>query len=134
MNSHEARSILLVEDSPVDTFLLCNALAKLPGIRVPVLQTERLRDALALLQGGAIDLILTDLNLPDSFGLETVRALVEAAGGIPILALIGDSAANNEAQLLKAGACGQIFKDHINDPIFAESIEHALQGKAAGCS
>src|SRR5436190_20635560 len=110
MIAHWKIDVLFVEDSPVDAFLLREGLSKLLAAGAALLHAERLSEALAFVRQHTLDLILTDLNLPDSFGAETLRALVEVAGGTPVLALVGNDTPEIQAQLREAGASGQILK------------------------
>ncbi len=119
-------SILLLEDSPFDVFLLRTNLARLFGAGFSLLHVERLKDALTLLRKNPVDVILTDLNLPDSFGPETVRALVRDAKGIPVVALVGDNTPGLEEELMHEGTSGQVSKDEINTPVFDEVISRTL--------
>jgi response regulator of citrate/malate metabolism len=78
--------VLVVEDEP----LLAEAhrvyTERLSGFTV-VGVAHTARDALAILRGGAVDLVLLDLNLPDRHGLEVCRALRAAGSGIDVLAV-----------------------------------------------
>ena len=67
--------ILLLEDNPVDAALLQNSLQKSGGGRFDLEVADRLAGALACLGRGQTDLVLTDLNLPDSRGLDTFNAV-----------------------------------------------------------
>lgn len=126
MNTHPPLRILLVEDSPLDTFLLRERLSDFLSESTPLLHAERMKDALRLLRENSADVILCDLNLPDSFGPETVRVLVRHAGGIPIIALIGDSKSDIAPQLHQAGADAHLLKRDINTPLLVELIEQTV--------
>jgi DNA-binding NarL/FixJ family response regulator len=126
MNEHGQTTVLFVEDSPLDAFLVRAGLEK-AFAQAQLLHTERLCDALGLLKNQHIDLVLTDLNLPDSFGPDTARALVEAAGAVPVLVLMGDGASDIHQRVSAAGACGAITKDTLANPqLLAQAIGNAL--------
>ena len=124
--------ILLVEDSPQDAFLLRTRLSRLVDGKLELLHAERLGEALALLRQHPVDLVLTDLSLPDSLGVDTVRALVEQAGGVPVVVLFGCSTPEIAEQLTGAGAWGHISKDRLNSPALAEIVQAAAERKQAG--
>src|SRR5687767_12332627 len=113
MNNQETICLLLVEDNPLDVFLFRESLAKLSDTPVQLIHAERVTEALALLRQHAVDLILTDLNLPDATDREAVQRLV-AAGEVPVLALTGQRDKELEARLLKDGACRVLAKDHLS--------------------
>ena len=70
--------ILLVEDDPIVAALVRLNLDQAKWGDVSVEHAETLADALARLDRADFDLIVTDLNLPDSPGLDTLDALVRA--------------------------------------------------------
>src|SRR5688572_8979333 len=102
--------ILLLEDNPQDAFLLRAALERAGLHDLQILHAERLAEALQMLTANTVDLILTDLNLPDSLGLETVAELARNTTNIPILVLTGHSDADSERELLQHGASGKLSK------------------------
>lgn len=67
--------ILLVEDSTTDTLLVLNALDRIQGSEV--VAVKRLSEALAQLKENSFDVVLTDLGLPDSYGMETLHSLYQ---------------------------------------------------------
>src|SRR4051812_9242556 len=79
--------VLLVEDNPTDAFLLQEYLAGLPQFSFT--HARRLQDALRILREDSIDIILSDLGLPDSAGLETFERLYSQSPDVPILVLTG---------------------------------------------
>ncbi len=82
-----AITVLLVEDSETDADLIEAAVAA-EGEYV-VRKAESLKDALDALGGDAPDAVLLDLGLPDSQGLDTLRAVIEKADGVPVIVLTG---------------------------------------------
>lgn len=79
-------SVLLIQSDPLFADLVAGILDE-AGITVDVV--PRLTTALARLVRDHVDVVLTDLELPDSTGPETVRFLRSAAPDIPIIVLAG---------------------------------------------
>ena len=123
--------VLVLEDSPQDVFLLRAALEKVPASNCEVLHAERLCDALDVLQRQPIDLVLTDLNLPDSTGLDTVNELVGRARGVPVVVLAGCNPREVNQQLTKTGAWGCISKDRFDCPALSQVVSVARERKQA---
>ena len=63
--------ILLIEDSPEDVFLLHAALDRVSGTRFQVEIARNLEAGMEAVTGCRVDLVLLDLTLPDSSGLES---------------------------------------------------------------
>ncbi|HEX5219675.1 MAG TPA: response regulator [Verrucomicrobiae bacterium] len=120
-------TLLLIEDSPLDAFLIRIELAK-TFAQLRLLHAELLRDALSIFHQNSVDMILTDLNLPDSFGVDTVRRLSSEVASTPVIALISNITPQSQNELLQAGATGLIPKDHLRVPAaFAAAVEQALR-------
>src|SRR5207244_12858797 len=81
--------VLLVEDEPTDAFLLHETLATAKLVPFQVTQVTRLSAALQHLAAEHWDVVLLDLSLPDSLGLETFVTLHAQVPGVPIVVLTG---------------------------------------------
>jgi CheY-like chemotaxis protein len=112
---------LVLEDDPTDALAMRRELAD----RFEVILAETLADALIRLTapGRAPDVIVTDLNLPDSTGPRTLEILRETAPGIPIVVSTGHLSATVRRQLDLLGAA------HLHDkndgfPILRALLQH----------
>jgi len=81
--------ILVVEDNPGDVRLIQVMLSAVGQSRFELTPVARLSAALKLLQEENFAAMLLDLNLPDSYGLETFRRLHEQASPVPVVVLTG---------------------------------------------
>lgn len=124
MNGDRATTVLLVEDTPEHAALVEEALAdEASGGRFQLVVAARLDAALAHLRDGGIGVVLLDLVLPDSEGLETFRRVRAEASELPIVIV---SALKDEALALAAmreGAQDYLVKGHL----FVELLPRALQ-------
>lgn len=84
---------LLIEDDAEDALLISRFLDSDDGsgLRLAVEEAATLQAGLARLDKGGIDLVLTDLTLPDSRGLETVRTVLARFPNVPVVVLTGMS-------------------------------------------
>ncbi len=80
--------VLLIEDSPNDVFFISTLLSK-TAEEVIVKHFDRLADGLAAINNGNINIILLDLGLPDSQGMDGLKVLQEKFSSIPIIVLTG---------------------------------------------
>src|SRR5437016_1455289 len=80
---------LLIEDNPADARLIELMLAEADAESFELRKVERLEDGLRELGNGAVDVVLSDLSVPDSNGLETFQRLHARAPHVPIIVLSG---------------------------------------------
>ena len=125
-------TVLLVEDNPGDARLIRERLADLDRFRPRLDHVETLAAAVERLRGSAPDLVLLDLNLPDSRDIGTVRTIVEAAPGVPVIVLTGRKTGEAATRALRLGAQDYLVKDDITGPLLERSIRYAVERKAAG--
>ncbi len=83
------RYVLVVEDSGTDYKIIEHHLREAGGVEFRVERATRFADGLKRLNEGGIDVVLLDLSLPDSSGLETVRKVHFHAPDVPIVVLTG---------------------------------------------
>jgi diguanylate cyclase (GGDEF)-like protein len=76
------------------------------------------------------DIVLLDLNLPDSRGLDTVRSAVLASHDAPILVLTGSMDDETGTGAVEAGAQDFLPKPEMLTPILKRSIDFAIQRKS----
>lgn len=95
--------VLLVDDDPLFADLVRSALVE-SGAEFEIDSVPRIDAALAWLVREGTDLILADLNLPDSHGAGTVRLLKRAAPNIPVIAMSGNDDLNVALDAVREGA------------------------------
>ncbi len=101
MNRNQIR-ILLIEDDPDDVLLLRGALNNVTTVRFQVLHADHLSMGLERIKEDEFDVVLLDLNLPDSQGLETLDELVSLDREVPIVVVSG---LGDETILIKNRFC-----------------------------
>jgi len=119
--------ILLVEDNPGDADLIQVILADSVTTRYEFTRADRLASALQVLATTQVDLILLDLNLPDSNGLETVKKMFAAAESLPIVILTGTDDRQLGFEAVKAGAQDYLVKGKIALDVFERIIRYAME-------
>ncbi|HEV2479843.1 MAG TPA: PAS domain S-box protein, partial [Puia sp.] len=122
-------TILTVEDNPSDLFLL-EHMIKSSGLVVRQLcSASCIRDAYGLLTMQAIDVVLLDLTLPDSFGLHTFIHLKPVVQRIPVIILTGMSDTNIALEAIKEGAQDYLVKSELTEGLLAKAIQYSLERK-----
>ena len=121
--------ILLIEDSPLQARLIEEMVSEVQSAQFHIERADRLSKGLERLAGGGIDLVLLDLTLPDSWGLDTFIRLRAAHPAIPVVVLTG---AGNEKVCREAeqrGAQECMVKDQLSSISLDRCIRNALAGK-----
>ena len=118
--------ILLIEDDSTYAKLLGRMLALSPvGFHVVV--AHRLTAALSELYKNRFNLILTDLNLPDITGIDTIEALRSAESSLPIIVLTAMEDAALESQAIAAGAQICLRKSDIDTKRLLDAMHQAVR-------
>lgn len=123
--SRKAVKILLVEDS-VDNAELFKEYLKASGEFDPV-HVFRLSDAFESLSQGDVELVLLDLNLPDSSGLDTLRKVHAKVPGIPIIVLTVHSGEAMITEAIREGAQDFLVKTEIAPNLLIRSIRYSIE-------
>lgn len=121
------RTILLIEDDPFYARLVREWFASRSGETAPVLNLAGTLEAglLRVAQGG-VNLILLDLNLPDSAGLKTLAAAIQGAPGIPIVVLSANDDEGITLQAIQLGADDYLVKDKCGAELLLRVVESAM--------
>ena len=126
MNTKTKTQILLIEDNPGDVTIIKVYLEE-AGLKYSLHHQDSLSDALELMQHTPIDVVLLDLNLPDSSGFKTLTTFFERAPQVPVIVLTGT---NNEIignQSVRAGAQDYIVKGQFDSKFLGRTIRYAVQ-------
>ena len=128
--STEPTKVLLVEDNRGDARLLYEGLEEALPEQFQMTHVRRLSEALEYLWEETCDVVLLDLGLPDSHGLDTLVVTRAQAPGVPIVVLTGfqDEALAGEA--LKGGAQDYLVKGQVDSKLLARSLRYAIVRKA----
>ena len=124
-------SVLLVEDNPGDARLIEEILIETEGASFDLVCAERLSKGLERLASGDVDLVLLDLSLPDSQGLDTFARVYEEAPQIPIVVLSGVDDEALAIQAVREGAQDYLVKGMADTDILVRSIRYAVERKLA---
>lgn len=105
--------VLVVEDSKMQSILTCRQLKSTSQHFIPV-DVQTLTMACECLQNETFELVLLDLNLPDSSGIGTIERVREVHETIPILVLTGTNDFQVGVQCIAAGADDYLPKDELS--------------------
>lgn len=119
--------VLLVEDNPGDVGLMKASMEDSLYHKVVTLHADRLQKAVEMVMSEQPDVILLDLGLPDSSGLDTVDRMVRAAGPIPIVVLTGYSDESLGLEAVTRGAQDYLVKGEADSASLARSLRYSIQ-------
>jgi signal transduction histidine kinase len=123
--------VLLVEDDPTDGFLLQETLAAAQCVPFHVTQVNRCSVAAQHLATEPWDVVLLDLSLPDSRGLETFATLHAQAPGVPMVVLTGLDDETIAVEAVQEGAQDYLVKGQVDGPGLVRAIRYAIERQRA---
>ncbi len=118
--------VLLVEDEPGDAHLVRQILRAAAEIRFDVTWVSRFDEARQVLRSHPLDVVLLDLSLPDSHGMDTVQMARQAAGTLPLIVLTGHDDTGFALQALDFGAQDYLVKGRFDTDGLVRTIRYAI--------
>jgi PAS domain S-box-containing protein len=119
--------ILVVEDNPGDARLIQEMLAESAEAQFVITHTDKLSKALDYLANEHYDIILLDLGLPDSFGLDTFAKIHSRKPQIPIIILTGLDDKNLALKAVRKGAQDYLIKGQCGSALLINSIRYSIE-------
>jgi two-component system, cell cycle response regulator len=126
---HEWFKALLIDDDPGDARLVREMLAGGGFARFDLQVTNRLADGMRRVSDGDIDVVLVDLSLPDSQGINTISILHAHAPDVPIVVLTGTTDEATGVQALNAGAQEYLLKEQASGVVLIRALRYAIERK-----
>ena len=120
---------LLIEDNPGDARLIEMMLAEADRESFEVRHVDRLEDGLRELGAGGIDVVLSDLSMPDSHGLDTFLRLHTRAPHVPIIVLSGLNDTTVALNAVHQGAQDYLIKGEVDGQLLARAMRYAIERK-----
>ncbi|MCU0475205.1 MAG: ATP-binding protein [Anaerolineae bacterium] len=123
--------LLLVEDMAADALLLRAELMQ-TSLRFEIDHVQRVAHAVErLLVGGQYDVVLLDLSLPDSRGLDTLRRVREVDPHVPVVILSGYEDAQIGLEAVKNGAQDYLMKGRADAALLERALQYAMERAAS---
>ena len=135
----DSLEILLIEDNPGDARLIQEMLRGTEELAQRVSSDESagntpeitcqttLQDGVETFESKSIDVVLLDLHLPDSEGLETLETVHEECEGAPIVVLTGLRDQQVGVKAIQRGAQDFLVKDEVTSELLVRTIHHAIE-------
>jgi two-component system chemotaxis response regulator CheY len=103
-------NILIVDDSATMRMIIIKSLRQAGFESATVIEASGAKEALQKLAAGGVDLMLSDVNMPDITGIELVKVVKAKMKALPIVMVTTESSPEMKQQMLDAGANGIITK------------------------
>jgi PAS domain S-box-containing protein len=123
--------VLLIEDDPDDARLVGMILAQSPASSFDLVHHRRLPAALEELGRGDFHVVLLDLNLSESTGLETLDLVHGCRPDVPVIVLTGLNVPDLALEAVKAGAEDYLFKNRLEGDLLVRAVLYAVQRRLA---
>ncbi len=123
--------ILLIENNPHEAERLRQAVLKLSTSPVEVSVASTFNEGHALLLTGAYNAVLANLNLPDSRGTDTARAIYARVPDVPLIAITTADKEDAGLQAMQQGAAGYLVQSEISVSMLKRELRHAIERKHA---
>ena len=123
--------ILLIEDSLAEARLLQEVLKGFKLSQFSLIHVKRLEEGLRKLSQEIFDVILLDLTLPDSQGLESLPLLMQQAPSLPIVVLTNNNDDKLALEAVRQGAQDYLVKRQVNVDLLVRALHYAIERKRA---
>ena len=122
-------NVLVIEDNPADMRLIREGFLELTQPVFKIYHADRLAQGLEQLRREPIEVVLLDLSLPDSTGIETLKRVHDAFAKLPVIVLTGfeDEALGLEA--MRHGAQDCLVKGQTDGKRLARILMFAMERK-----
>jgi DNA-binding response OmpR family regulator len=117
----------MVEDNEGDYVITSELLSMSELSIASLLKANRISEAIGLVNANKIDLILLDLSLPDSSGIETFKFMRRAAPDLPIIILSGQTDMKISLDAINLGAQDYLIKGEFDEKLLAKTILHSIE-------
>ncbi len=120
-------NVLLLEDNPGDAFLLKFYLDESTSPKFNVMHAETLKAALDMLAENTFDIIISDMNVPDSFGVDTIKAILSGYPGNMLIVLTGLTDEEVGLETVRFGAQDFLVKGKFDGKVLVSSLMFAFE-------
>jgi diguanylate cyclase (GGDEF)-like protein/PAS domain S-box-containing protein len=123
--------VLLIEDNPGDARLIVRQLERIRDTVFDVETTDRIAAGTAALMRRRFDLVLLDLSLPDSRGIETLDLVLQCGLDVPVVVLTGLDDDTLALEALRRGAQDYVVKGQIDWRMLKRTVRYATERSQA---
>ena len=123
----EELKVLLIEDNQGDAFLMKFYLGESTDPVFNVSHAETVKAALDFLAENRFDMILSDMNLPDSFGVDTIKTILSKYPGNLVVVLTGLTDEAVGLETVRYGAQDFLVKGKFDGKVLLSTVLFAFE-------
>lgn len=120
--------VLLIEDDPAQARLIEHLLNR-SSQRFKIEWVDRLSLAVERIAEGGLDVVVVDLGLPDSHGIDTFDAVRAADAFLPAVVMTSTDCEDLATEAVRRGAQDYIVKRHHSGPTISRALRYAVERK-----
>lgn len=121
--------ILYIDDDPAEVFILEETLVHAPGFDYELVHSENLTHALELLNSSSFDVVLLDLGLPESTGIDTLEQFLRIHNHTAVVVITGLNDFDVSVSAIEKGAQDYIVKGQYEPLMLIKTIKFAIERK-----
>lgn len=123
----QSLKVLLVEDNFTEAALFGEFLSKTQRISFELTHAQRLDETLKRLEQDSFDVIVLDLSLPDSQGMEPVVSVRSKVPLTPIVVLTDQEHEHLAVKAIDSGVQDYLLKEQLNTPLLVHVLSYAIE-------
>ncbi|RQD67486.1 MAG: response regulator [Desulfonatronovibrio sp. MSAO_Bac4] len=119
--------ILYIEDNPVDIRFFQEIARELKSIQLDLKVANSLAEARDTIKASKLDLIVSDLGLPDSMGLYTVKQIISEFPELPVIVMTSINDEQLGIQAIRMGAQDYLPKGNFDSGLLSRAIKYSVE-------
>jgi len=127
MGENEIIKVLILEDNPDDFFILKEALESSENMDFEISHVHRLARAISVMHEKPVDVVILDLQVPDSIGLETFLSFHGKFPHIPVVIMTGTKDYRIAIDAVQKGAQDYLNKGESSASAIIRTIRYAIE-------
>jgi len=124
-------TVLIIDDDPVQVQAISNLFAAANGHPFELDSAGSLSEGEARLASGRFEIVLLDLGLPDSCGMETFTKLHRRFPGLPVVVFTSLEDEGVGLELVHDGAQDYLIKGQVSSLLLSRTVRYAIERKRA---
>jgi signal transduction histidine kinase len=121
--------ILYIDDDPAEVFILEETLVQAPGFAYELVHSENLTHAFEVLKSSFFDVILLDLGLPESTGIDTLEQFLRVHNQTAVVVITGLNDFDVSVSAIEKGAQDYLVKGQYEPLLLIKTIKFAIERK-----